>query len=63
MAYVFCAMLMSGFWWYKPFGAEHITVVTSATDSNFRVAWHSCPEEFMEILNLALLSGTPAVLK
>ncbi|KAK0706130.1 hypothetical protein B0T26DRAFT_679854 [Lasiosphaeria miniovina] len=23
MAFVFCAMLMYGFWWHKPFGTEH----------------------------------------
>ncbi len=27
MAYVLCAVFMYGFWWYKPFGAEHVIIV------------------------------------
>jgi hypothetical protein len=27
MAYVVCAVVMYGFWWYKPFGVEHVTTV------------------------------------
>jgi hypothetical protein len=27
MAYVLCAIIMYGFWWFKPFAAEHVIIV------------------------------------
>lgn len=27
MAYILCAIVMYGFWWHKPFGVEHVTVL------------------------------------
>jgi hypothetical protein len=32
MAYVLCAVMMYGFWWDKPFGAEHVIVVQCSED-------------------------------
>jgi hypothetical protein len=32
MGYVVCAIVMYGFWWYKPLGVEHVTIVTCTKD-------------------------------
>jgi hypothetical protein len=36
MAYVFCALIMYVFWWHKPFGVEHVTIISEVTRENLR---------------------------
>jgi hypothetical protein len=46
MAYVFCALIMYVFWWHKPFGVEHVTIISEVTRENlhFGSKWRRTPD-------------------
>ena len=46
MAYVFCALIMYVFWWHKPFGVEHVTIISEVTRENlhFGRKWRRTPD-------------------
>jgi hypothetical protein len=46
MAYVFCALIMYVFWWHKPFGVEHVTIISEVTRENLRFGrkWQREPD-------------------
>lgn len=55
MAYVLCALIMYIFWWHKPFGVEHVTVISEVARENLRFGskWHRKPDvDSDEVLEL-----------
>jgi hypothetical protein len=55
MAYVLCALVMYIFWWHKPFGVEHVTVISEVTRENLRFGskWQRKPDmNFKRVVEL-----------